>query len=104
MCKGIFNEKDVIINNVVEEKPKVCPECSKSVGIGVCECWLDPYIGLNGMTLINLLEMLMDWKAATERHNDGDILKSIEINQKRFNYSDELKQIFINTIKEIFVL
>jgi len=58
--------------------------------------------GIEGMNLINLLEMLLDWKAATMRHTDGDIFKSIEINQKRFNYSDELKQIFINTINEIF--
>jgi hypothetical protein len=35
------------------------------------------------------------------RHNDGDILRSVEINQKRFGYSDEMKQIFVNTIKEL---
>lgn len=53
--------------------------------------------GINGMNLIDLLEMLCDWKASSERHDDGDILKSIEINQSRFGYSDELKTIFINT-------
>ena len=52
------------------------------------------------MTLIDIIEMLCDWRAATERHADGDILKSIEINQKRFGYGDELKQIFINTITD----
>ena len=57
--------------------------------------------GIRGMTLIDLLEMLIDWTAATKRHADGDILKSIEINQKRFGYSDELKQVFLNTV-EIF--
>ena len=45
-----------------------------------------------------LLEMLCDWIAATKRHNNGDIRKSIEINQKRFGYSDELKQILFNTL------
>lgn len=55
--------------------------------------------GIKGMTLVDLCEMIADWKAATLRHNDGDIYKSIEINQKRFGYSDELKQIFINTVK-----
>ena len=54
--------------------------------------------GIQGMNLLDLLEMICDWKAASERHNDGDIYKSIEINQKRFGYSDELKTIFINTI------
>lgn len=57
--------------------------------------------GIKGMTLIDLCEMLCDWKAATLRRKDGDILKSIEMNQKRFGYSDELKQIFINTL-EVF--
>lgn len=54
--------------------------------------------GCQEMTLIDLLEMLCDWKAATLRHKDGDIYRSIEQNQKRFNYSDELKDIFKNTI------
>lgn len=57
--------------------------------------------GIEGMSLIDIVEMLMDWKAATMRHADGDILKSIEINQKRFGYSDELKAILINTVKEM---
>lgn len=55
--------------------------------------------GISGMNLIDILEMLADWKSSTKRGVDGDILKSIEINQDRFKYSDELKQILINTIK-----
>ena len=54
-------------------------------------------MGIKGMDLIDLLEMICDWRAASLRHNDGDILKSIEINQKRFGYSDELKCILENT-------
>ena len=61
---------------------------------------VEPF-GIGGMDLIDLCEMLMDWWAATKRHADGDIMKSIEINQKRFGYSEELKQIFINTIKTL---
>lgn len=53
--------------------------------------------GIKGMTLIDLIEMFCDWKAATMRHHDGDIMKSIDINQKRFGYSDELVIIFRNT-------
>ncbi len=30
----------------------------------------------------------------------GNILKSIEINSKRFNFSDDLKQILINTVNK----
>lgn len=57
--------------------------------------------GIRGMSLLDLIEMLCDWKAATLRHADGDIFRSIEVNQKRFGYSDELKQIFLNTVREI---
>jgi hypothetical protein len=54
--------------------------------------------GIQGMSLLDVLEMLCDWKAATLRHNDGDIRRSIELNQKRFGYSDELKAILLNTL------
>lgn len=54
--------------------------------------------GIKEMSLVDLIEMICDWYAATERHDDGNIFRSIEINQKRFGYSDELKSILINTI------
>lgn len=55
--------------------------------------------GIAEMTVIDLSEMLMDWWAATKRHKDGDIYKSIEINQERFGYDDKLKEVFVNTIR-----
>lgn len=55
--------------------------------------------GIKDMDLIDIIEMLCDWKAATLRHDNGDIRRSIEINQERFGYSDELKQIFLNTVR-----
>jgi hypothetical protein len=57
--------------------------------------------GIRGMSLLDLLEMLCDWLAATKRHADGSILRSIEVNQQRFGYSDELKQILLNTLPTI---
>ena len=57
--------------------------------------------GIKGMNLIDLIEMICDWKAASERHSDGDIFRSIEINQKRFGYSDDLKCILENTVNVI---
>jgi hypothetical protein len=57
--------------------------------------------GIRGMSLLDVVEMLIDWKAATERHADGDITSSIEKNQERFGYSDDLKAIFHNTVKEM---
>lgn len=53
--------------------------------------------GIRGMNLLDIIEMLCDWSAAVSRH-DGDITESIEINQKRFGYGDELKQILLNTV------
>lgn len=56
--------------------------------------------GVVGMNLIDLCEMFCDWIAAGEQHADGgDIYRSIEINQKRFGYSDEVKSILLNTAK-----
>lgn len=54
--------------------------------------------GIAGMSLLDVVEMLCDWKAASMRHNNGDFRKSIEINQERFGYSDELKQLLLNTL------
>ncbi|HDZ13539.1 hypothetical protein LCGC14_1273470 [marine sediment metagenome] len=51
------------------------------------------------MNLIDLVEMFCDWKAATLRHTDGDIKKSIAINKKRFEISDELTAILLNTVE-----
>lgn len=57
--------------------------------------------GIRGMSLLDVIEMLIDWKAASERHATGDITASIEKNQERFGYSDDLKTIFHNTAKEM---
>lgn len=54
--------------------------------------------GIDGMNLIDLVEMICDWLAATKRHADGDIGRSIEINQERFGYDDQLKRILLNTV------
>ena len=55
--------------------------------------------GIKGMDLLDVVEMFCDWKAATMRHADGDIIKSIEHNKNRFKYSDDLEEIFKNTAK-----
>lgn len=55
--------------------------------------------GVNGMTLMDLVEMLADWKAATMRHADGDLAKSLQINRERFGLSDQLAGILENTTR-----
>lgn len=56
--------------------------------------------GIEDMNLIDVLEMVLDWKAASSRHSDGNIWKSIEINYGRFGFSEELKLILQNTIRD----
>lgn len=55
--------------------------------------------GMDNMNLIDIVEMYCDWLAAVKRHNNGDIYRSIEVNQSRFKYPDMLKNIFSNTAK-----
>ena len=53
--------------------------------------------GVNGFDLFDLIEMFFDWKAATERHKDGDIYSSIILNRDRFKLSEQVCDIFTNT-------
>jgi len=56
---------------------------------------------ISKMSLFDLMEMIMDWLAATKRHADGDIYKSIEHNRGRFNISDQVVALLRNTVGEI---
>lgn len=53
--------------------------------------------GIEGMNLFDVIEMFFDWKAAGERHEDGCIYRSIEMNKDRFQMSEQLQSIFKNT-------
>jgi hypothetical protein len=53
--------------------------------------------GVNGMNLIDLIEMVADWIAATSYGPNGNIKKSIEFNTQRFELSDQLVCVFKNT-------
>ena len=55
--------------------------------------------GIDGMDLLDLIEMVCDWKAATERHDDGDIKKSLDLNKSRFKIDDQLYNILSNTVQ-----
>lgn len=58
--------------------------------------------GIDGMNLFDVIEMLMDWKAATERMKDGgDIRRSLEINRDRFLISPQLESILAKTIRDM---
>lgn len=57
--------------------------------------------GVHGMDLLQMTEMLCDWKAATLRHADGDLARSIEQNADRFEYGDEIKGLLMNTAERM---
>lgn len=55
-------------------------------------------MGIDGMDLFDIVEMINDWKSATLRTKGGNLLKSLDINKVRFNMSDQLYNILLNTI------
>lgn len=65
--------------------------------------------GVRGMSLMALLEMLCDWRAASERTkqrtDDPEKVKTFEsglqFNFDRFGISDDLAQILLNTAREL---
>lgn len=60
--------------------------------------------GIRDMTLIDLLELVCDWIAATQRNAGGDVRRSLEVNQARFGYSDELREVLLNTVEALGML
>ncbi len=54
--------------------------------------------GIWEMNLIDIIEMFCDWYASTKRQENGDIRKSICANADRFQFTDELAQILLNTV------
>lgn len=58
--------------------------------------------GINGMDLIDLLEMVVDWHAATSRNKNGNIRKSIDINAEKYKIEPQLKDIIENTVDRYF--
>ena len=68
--------------------------------------------GVQGMSLLALVEMLCDWRAASERMkqrtDDPEKVKTfaagLAYNQERFGYSDELAGILLNTARELGML
>lgn len=60
--------------------------------------------GIKDMNLLDIIEMICDWVAATSFYKKGNIFESLEINQKRFGYGDELKSILKNTVELLIKL
>ena len=57
--------------------------------------------GITGMSLLDILEMLCDWKAASERTKQGSIAQSLAYNEQRFSIDAQLAIILQNTVREL---
>lgn len=57
--------------------------------------------GIAGMSLLDIIEMVADWKAASERTKQGSIAASLVHNKVRFGISDQLASILENTVREL---
>lgn len=80
---------------------RYCPKCSGPGVVYETELMDKPGFGIRAMSLLDLIEMLADWKAAGERHADGSLEKSLEHNAKRFEISPELQTILRKTATEL---
>ena len=56
--------------------------------------------GINGMNLIDVIEMVCDWLAASHRSKTG-IAKGLEINKTKFGIDEQLSEIIAHTIAEL---
>jgi len=54
--------------------------------------------GIEGMNIVDLVEMLCDWKASSERQNGGNLRMSIEDAAKKFHMSPQLVAILKNSL------
>lgn len=79
-------------------------QCLKDMGIALENHYAENshhpehYIhGVDDMDLLDVIEMLADWVAASRRHADGSVRDSLLINKKRFKISDQLYKIICNT-------
>jgi hypothetical protein len=56
---------------------------------------------IDGMNLLDVMEMWIDWYCSSMRHANGSMAKSIEINEGRFKMSPQLVAIFKNTLRDL---
>lgn len=100
ICNKHKREEDTWKN---EAGNRFCLDCSGGHAIYEAELTeKETIVSLDGMDLYDIIEMFLDWKAASERHETGDINDSIEKNKQRFAISDQLTNIFRNTAKRYF--
>lgn len=56
--------------------------------------------GIDGMTLSDIINMLADWKSASMT-SDTPFIEGMKMNKERFNISDQLWNILVNTVEQL---
>lgn len=59
--------------------------------------------GIYGMSIMDLTEMICDWKASSERQANGDIFDGIEKASQRFNYDKKMVRVLSYTVQKYFI-
>jgi len=57
--------------------------------------------GIKDMSLLDILEMICDWRAATRRNSESRFKGFLEVAIKKYNISPELEKIIQTTLKEL---
>lgn len=57
--------------------------------------------GVMDMNLLDIIEMLVDWKAATDRNPNGDFKYNMSKNFELFNIPKDIQQIMMNTVIDL---
>lgn len=99
--KASLAEMGVALNHHYEHNSHHPEHYAMTVSLGPNPDELTQGAAIARMSILDLIEMLCDWKAATERHADGDYGKSLAINRKRFGIDGQLFSIIVETAKEL---
>lgn len=59
--------------------------------------------GISGMNLVDICEMISDWKAASDRKGSDVRNFIITVAKKKYNMSDDLTSILLNTVDNMFI-
>lgn len=58
--------------------------------------------GIDDMNLVDLIELVSDWRSAADRNKSGNLRKSIGINAEKYDITPQLKRILENTVRDYF--
>jgi hypothetical protein len=82
----------------------VAGDSRSHLGLTFTSCNIEDYkpeSDVRFFSLLDLVECVCDWKAASERTKQGSIAASLVHNKERFGIDDQLYAILVNTVREL---